>query len=234
LERSWTDRLSQARGIIWDLDNTLYRLNDALAQAFHFAVARAALEGGVKMQLEEAAKIAQKSFADFGYSGRVFVRDHGIDDVWLHHKFHHYINETVIEKSAELVDLFAQSDLRHALITHGSGHWARRVLLHLGLKDYFPDDAILALEDYGFQKKSDSPASFIRALDALKLEPEQVLFVEDTAKNLAIAYELGLTTVLLHYDSKPNPMPPYVHFDCDNAMTLLRQIAQHKNAVNLK
>jgi putative hydrolase of the HAD superfamily len=229
VKQDFLNRLENARGIVWDLDNTLYRLDDAMADAFHLAIARAVTqEGGVDLDLDEAFRMARKSFADHGYSGSIFVRSYGVDDEWLHHTFHTYVDEKVIARSLETVDLFARLGLRHALITHGSGKWARRVLAHLGLNAFFEDGGILALEDYGFQKKSESAVPFMRALDHLKLPPEQALIVEDTVRNLAIPYELDMGTVLVHYGRKPDPAPPFVDADYDNTLDFLRHMMQQR------
>ncbi len=151
--KDFAQKLQTIEGIVWDLDNTLYRLEDAVKHAFHHAIAHAAIDAGVELSLEEAVRLANQSFADHGYSGRVFVKDFGIDDVWLHHRFHDHLDETIIGKNAELDELFYKTGLRHGLITHGSGKWARKVLTRLGLREWFPEDCILALEDYGFEKK---------------------------------------------------------------------------------
>ena len=231
MQQDFLKKLETARGIIWDLDNTLYRLDEAMADAFHLAVARAVTQdGGVALDLDEAFRMARKSFAEHGYSGKVFVRNYGIDDEWLHHQFHSYVDEKLIARSMETADLFGRLDLRHAIITHGSGRWARRVLGHLGLSGFFEEGGILALEDYGFQKKSESAVSFIRALDHLELGPEQTIFIEDTPKNLAIPYELGMSTVLVHYGRRPDPLPPFVDADYDNALEFLQHMLQQKTA----
>jgi putative hydrolase of the HAD superfamily len=228
VQQKFDTRLEELQGVVWDLDNTLYRLDEVMAQAFHRAVARAALEGGVKLDIEEASAVARQAFLNHGYSGWTFVQQYGIDEVWLHHKFHDYIDEAVIQANQDVVHLFGQVGLRHALITHGSATWAQRVLQHLGLKPWFDPSCILGLEDYEFRKKSDSAASFIAAIERLGIEPEKLLFVEDTAKNLAIPYDLGMGTVLLHHGQRPAKVPPYIDADYDNAVQLLQDIVQRK------
>ncbi len=229
LAQDFLQKLKTVQGIVWDLDNTLYRIEDAVKHAFHIAIARAALEAGVPLELDEAVKAAEKSYAEYGYSGRIFVRDHGVDDVWLHHRFHDHLDETMIDKNAETAEFFRQTELRHALITHSSGPWARKVLSHLGLREWFADDHILALEDYAFQKKAESAAPFMLALERLQLDAGQTLFVEDTPRNLSIPHRLGMGTVLVHYGQPPRDMPAFIDADYNNALDLLRHIVQQKN-----
>jgi putative hydrolase of the HAD superfamily len=229
IQSTFKNRLAGIKGIVWDLDNTLYRLDDAMTQAFHTAIGKAVIEAGVDLDLETTVALAKKSFEEFGYSGRIFVRDYGIDDEWLHHKFHGYINETLITKSMETVDMFRRTDLRHALITHGSAEWARRVLQHLGLSQYFCDDCIQGLENYRYEKKSESALSFTQALKMLELKAEETVFVEDTPHNLTIPHRMGMGTVLIHYGQPPNDLPPHIDAHYDNALELLRHVLQQKN-----
>lgn len=215
---------SHVDGIVWDLDNTLYRFNEAVIHAFDFALARAAIEEGARLELATAVAMAEKSRLAHGYSGAVFVREHGVDDVRLHHAYHRYLDETILDRNAELATLFAATNLRHALLTHSSGAWARKALRHLGLDPWFDDAHIVALEDYGFEYKHAGPAGFARIVDRIGIEPERLLFVEDTQRNLAIPYDLGMTTVFIHH-GRPASLPPYVHHAFASPLDLLRLFA---------
>lgn len=225
---SFQQRLNGLKGIIWDLDNTLYRLDDTMTHAFHTAIARAVEDAGVELDLETTIRLARKSFEDHGYSGRVFVKDYGVDDEWLHHKFHGYIDETLIVKSLETIDMFHRVGLKHALVTHGSAEWAKRVLKHLGLAPWFRDECVLGLEDYRFEKKSDSALSFSQALKMLDLDAEEAIFVEDTPRNLSIPHRMGMGTVLIHYGARTEILPDFIDADYNNALDLLHHIVQQK------
>lgn len=221
-------KLSMIEGIIWDLDNTLYRLDALLIDIFNEAMARAVLAHGLDMAYHDAVKLARRSFDETGYSGRYFVQRHGIDPRTLHIDFHGHIDEKVIKSNAEVKELFESLDLRHALITHGARDWAMRVLLHLELKRWFPSEHIFALEDYNFKRKSESPDSFVRAIEALQLPPERLLFADDTADNLRIPYELGMTTVFIHHGQLPEKAPPWVHLALKNAGDVLKSVKAHR------
>src|ERR1051325_10964315 len=94
--RGIKESLADLRGIIWDLDNTLYRVDRAMEDAFHFAVARAVIEAGVDLPFKQAADMAHQSFLKYGHSGRVFIDRYGLDAQKLHFSYHGYIDETVI------------------------------------------------------------------------------------------------------------------------------------------
>lgn len=220
----WEDRLPRVRGIVWDLDNTLYRLNEALTRSFNLAIARAVIEAGVKLDLETAVAMAHKSFEDHAYSGRVFIQEYGVDREALHYKAHGLIDETVIEASLETIRFFEKLPLEHMLITHGAKSWARKVLHHLGLERWFPEERMLAYEDYNFERKSDSPRSFRTAIETLKLPASDLLFIEDTMPNLRIAHELGMGTVLLHHGQPPAKIDSFVDHACNNANEVLEAL----------
>jgi putative hydrolase of the HAD superfamily len=229
----WAERLPCVRGGVWDLDNTLYRLNEALEHSFNIAIARAVTEAGVDKPFDEVVAMAMKSFEEHGYSGRVFVQDHGVDREHLHFTAHGLIDETVIEASRETVRLFATLPLEHVLVTHGAKIWARKVLRHIGLQDWFPEERMFAYEDYNFESKAESPRAFRAALDALGLPAREIIFVEDTERNLRIPHELGFGTVLLHHGQPPAQTAPYVDFACASANELLEALYARSLSANL-
>lgn len=212
------------RGIIWDLDNTLYRLDEAIIHAFNIAIAKIAREEGVNASMKEAIDMAIRSFEETGYSGTVFIRDHNIDQELLHFNFHKGIDEKVIQKSLETKQLFADINLSHVLVTHGAHDWAQRVLLHLELLEFFSDDHILALEHYDFERKYESRKGFSMALDRLRLLPENTLMVEDSIGNLRIPHEMGIKTVYIHHGRLPKDAPDYVDYCFDNVPELLQAL----------
>lgn len=216
-------RLSALRGVVWDLDNTLYRFNSLVIHAFDLAFARVAVESGAPLTVEEASALARQSYIEHGFGGRVFMDRYGMDRATLHHRYHGYVDEKVIEGCDETRALFEKSDgLDHILLTHGSRSWADRVLQHIGLRDYFPDDRILALEDYGFRQKNEAPAAFEAALDRLGMDAASTLMVEDTQPNLKIPHGMGMMTAFLDYGAKPAHTPSFIDLSCHDTTDLLR------------
>lgn len=223
-KNGFDDRLRNLEGLLWDLDNTLYRLDELLEEAFNIAVAHAAQDCGLSMPFDDAVTMARRSFAETGYSGRYFITEHGIDRDLLHHRFHDHLDETVIVKSVELQQSLDRQDLTHALITHGARTWAERVLQHLGLRSFFPDGHIFALEDYAFEKKHESRRPFTTALDRTGTAAARTVIIEDLAENLKIPHEMGLGTVWLHHGRPPAAVPDHVDFCCANALEFMQHL----------
>lgn len=216
------ERLRGLGGILWDLDNTLYRLDDMMEDLFNVAIARAAIDCGLVMDFDDAVAMARTAYAKTGYSGRYFVDHYGIGRDELHFAFHRHMDEKVITASLVLQDMVDAARLSHALITHGARDWARRVLQHIGLKHHFPDEQIFALEDTGFEKKSESERGYRAALGVLRLPPEKVVMMEDLAENLVIPKRMGMGTVWLHHGRVPEIVPDHVDFCCANAFEFMQ------------
>ncbi|WP_435640780.1 HAD family hydrolase [Micavibrio aeruginosavorus] len=217
-------------GVLWDLDNTLYRLDAMIEHAFNHAVARAALSLGVALPLDEAVTMAHQSYVDHGFSGYRFLQDYGLNRLDLHHRFHDYIDETVIAKNNETRDLFASVKADHALITHGSRVWALKVLEHLELQPFFPDPRVFAYENYDFESKAKSRKPFEMALSSINKNPETVVMVEDTLDNLRIPHEMGMTTIFLHHGREPAALPDFVDHTMQTAQDVLINVLKSPKA----
>lgn len=216
--------LAGLKGIIWDLDNTLYRFDDDFKHACAVAAAKAAVALGAPLSLKEAIDISWESFYRTGYSMDMFIARYDLDRERMHHSFHKFIDETLLKSSLQTVSLFEQMNLEHCLVTHASGDWARRALSHLGLLPWFAEGRIIALEDIAFAKKAESARPFEEALSRLGMAVADCLVVEDIPENLAIPRALGLKTVLIHHGQPPVPMPVHIDMDFDNAVALLSAV----------
>ena len=69
--------------------------------------------------------------------------------------------------------------LPQVIVTNASRGWAARALSHLGLKDFFPDDMIIPIEDVDFQPKAYSRVPFEAALSRMGVAAESTLMVDD-------------------------------------------------------
>lgn len=194
---------SGIRGIIWDLDGTLYRYNDLFIKACNIAAARAAQSLGVNITYEESVELAVRSEETYGYSLHGFIHEHGLSYARLHHPFHEFIDEKLIQKNEDFVTALESLQLPQVLLTNASRGWANRVLTHLGMKHLFPDTHIIPMEDVDYTPKARGSAGFEKALQILDVPPAQVVVVEDLTRNLIIPRQMGLRTVLMTHGRPP-------------------------------
>lgn len=209
-------------GILWDLDNTLYRLDKAIEEGFHLAIAKAAIEHGADLSLDEAMNISRESFIKHRYSGHEFMLRYSISQHDIHFMTDKHLDRGLVQKCEETCDLFSRGALDHALITHSARPWATEIIARLGLKPWFPDHRVFAFENYDFESKAKSYRPFEMALSSINRDPEETMMVEDTLENLKIPHKMGMTTVYLHHGrAMDGGFPDFVDYHCANARELL-------------
>ncbi|MEM6781663.1 MAG: HAD family hydrolase [Pseudomonadota bacterium] len=213
---------TKIKGIIWDLDNTLYRFDDAFEKACNIASARAAIDMGVQLSLNEAIVVAESSFEKHGYSGLIFEREYNICFKDYHFKYHDAIDEKIIEANEDMKAELGRLNLPHVILTNASRRWARRVIAHLGLDPWFPDEAIIAQEDSEFTPKARGPRGFEIALEKLGLPCGEILMVDDMTKNLRIPKDMGLQTALIHHGKKHDAVPDFVDAEFPDTLALMQ------------
>ncbi|HPD82325.1 MAG TPA: HAD hydrolase-like protein [Alphaproteobacteria bacterium] len=208
-------------GVIWDLDNTLYRFTDKFIKSCNVAAAKAAQDLGLNFTYEETVKIAEKSEAEYGYSMHIYITDHGLSYQDLHVPFHQNIDETVIqpiEKTAQALDKFKG---RQAIVTNASRCWAQRVLKYLNLDDVFKYHEIIPMEDVNYEPKARSDKGFIRAAEILRLPPDRLLMVDDLDRNLIIPHKMGMQTAYMYHNDPMVELPEFVSIQSENLVSLM-------------
>lgn len=195
--------LSHIRGIIWDLDGTLYRYDKIFIEACNLAAARTAIDLGLQMDLETAHALAARSYLEHGSSFKFFA-DHGIRYEDFHTPYHNTVDTTILAKNAEMKTALGALALPMVILTNASRDWARRTLDHLEYGHLFGDGKLLALEDVGFQSKAQGTKGFEKGLAVLGVRAGETLMVEDLPKNLIHAKQMGMTTALVHHGKLPD------------------------------
>lgn len=219
--------LSKTRGIIWDLDDTLYSVTPALHQSMRESIARSVVDMGHDISYEDALKIAEESQEKYRMTVKLLVDRFKIGNEELHLPFHANMDHNVTEVCTDLPHIFQRGHelgLQHVIMTHASKDWALRMLDRMGIADFFPSSHVFGLEDIDFQKKESSDRATKTGLDVMGINPHQGLFAEDSDYNLTIPHDLGLTTVLIDHPSQPRELPSHVHHRFERAADLMAEI----------
>lgn len=174
---------------IFDLDNTLYpascRLFDQVQQRMNeFICNRLALSP------EAAAELRRTYFREHGTTLRGLMSVDHIDP----HEFLAFVHEIDLAcVPADPALVAALHDLRGRKIVHtnGSVRHAERLLDHLGLSASFSGIVDIAAAEFD---PKPALAGYRLLLRRHAVEPHSALMVEDIARNLAPAAELGMTT----------------------------------------
>lgn len=187
--------------IIWDLDNTLYKFSPAQVDGWNKTTALYALQNGVALTEEEAFALAEQGWLGHRNSGHFFEKDYGVDPRAMHIGVNKLLCATTATPCPQTPSLFQDMrDHRHIVLTFATTDWARRVLDHTGLAEFFEPHLVLGAEDYDFEDKAHSPRGILMALDKIGGNANETLFVEDTLPNLVTAKtHAGVCTAYLHH-----------------------------------
>ena len=222
--------LSKIKGIIWDLDDTLYRVTPDLHRSMRESVARAVIKMGYDIAYDDALALAEESQEKHRLTVKLLIDKFGIEKRDLHLPFHAEMDHKVTDACPDLPTAFTNvPHARHVLMTHASRDWALRMLEHLGLAEFFEDQAIMGLETVDFQHKHESDYVTNKSLDILGTNPGETAFAEDRDYNLVIPYRMGLTTVLMDHPSQPRQLPGHVHHRFDRAADFMNAIRESQS-----
>ena len=177
---------------IFDLDNTLYPSSCRLFDQIH-----ARMTGFIADRLglsREGALLVQKTyFREHGTTMRGLMTVNRIDpEDFL--AYVHEIDLACVPPDPALVAALGQLNGRKIVHTNGSVRHAERLLDHLGLSPAF--SGIIDIVAADFEPKP-ALTGYRLLLKRHSVRPNTALMLEDMARNLAPAAELGMTTAWL-------------------------------------
>jgi putative hydrolase of the HAD superfamily len=179
--------------LLLDLDNTLYPESCGLWRAIGERINLYMTE---RLDIHHSEVDARRDhYMDaFGTTLNALRHYYGIDpDGFL--KFVHDLPlSRYLKAEPELSEMLDRLPLDKVIFTNADAAHARRVLAKLGIARHF--GRIIDIRSMEFTNKPDLRA-YRMALDFLGAKPEECIFVDDSAANLAPAARLGMTTVLV-------------------------------------
>lgn len=181
---------------IFDLDNTLYPAScnlfaqvDRLMGMF--------IQELLSLGPEEARRLQKRYFREHGTTLRGLMNHHDVDpEAFL--DFVHRIDFSVIEPSPALDAALAALDGRKLVFTNATKQYAERVLNRIGVGHHFEAIFDIVAADYRPKPERESYHCLIQQHG---IDPTRAVLVEDIARNLAPAAELGMTTVWVPNDT---------------------------------
>lgn len=220
------NNITHTNTIIWDLDNTLYKFTDEQIEMWHHSVCHSMTNRGIGLDFDDALKLARKGWEEHRNSNHYFCENYGIGWQDAHMGMFEFLNHDLIAPCKQTPDLFKSMQThRHAIVTFATKDWAKRILDHTGLSEFFQTDFIIGAEDYNFEDKSESPRGILTMLDKLGANPDETLFVEDTLPNLKPAHEQGVVTAYLHHNRPGyDVLPDFVDITATDTPELLQKI----------
>jgi putative hydrolase of the HAD superfamily len=182
---------------IFDLDNSLYPAATNLFALIDIRMGEY-IQRLLDVGPEEARRVQKSYFHEHGTTLAGLMAAHGVDP----HEFLDYVHDIDLARIvADPVVIGAVERLpgRKFVFTNGDAAYASRVLDRLGLGNMF--DGLHDIHAMNYVPKPD-PRSYAAMCACHGIEPGRALFVEDMARNLAPAKELGMTTVWIDNGSE--------------------------------
>jgi putative hydrolase of the HAD superfamily len=201
---------------LFDLDNTLYPPEAEFMVLIEGRMTEfVARETGLPRS--EAFALQKKYLHEHGTTLAGLMANHGVNPEAFLDEVHD-VSMHDLHPDPALHAAIAALPGRRLVFTNGDKRHAERVLKKLELDDLFEATFHIALADY---IPKPHPQTFQRMMQAHDVAPKTTAFFEDSARNLAPAYDLGMTTVLVGPHAIGTEHP-FVHHVTDNLAAFLK------------
>ena len=203
---------------IFDLDNTLY---PATYNVFSQVDRRMGefVSNYLGVSYDEAKQVQKHLFRKHGTTLRGLMTEHGMDPG----PFLNYVHEldlSLIPAHGRLNDVLHRLPGRKLIFTNGTVPYAQRVVARLGLDGHF--EAVHDIVACAYLPKPDR-TGYETMCHRYGIEPTSAVMVEDIAKNLLPAHEMGMTTVWVPADTEwsSEGVGPHIHHVAEDLAAFL-------------
>ncbi len=187
------------KAIIWDLDNTLYRITPEYSDVLDGVMAKVLVKDlGVKLDYETAKKKVKESYAQYRDGGELFYKEHGVDAKTFYDAYHNNVPVELIEPFVGLPERLASLPVEQFIFTYSSRSLAEKILKKIDLYELFKG-RFYSVEDFNTLKKNESADVYLQLCEAIGFAPKDCIFVDDSYSNLKYPKEIGMTTVRIFY-----------------------------------
>jgi len=180
---------------IFDLDNTLYSGKTKVFEQVDKRMSKY-ISNKLNISVEEAKKIQKNYFYEYNTTLNGMIKNHKINpNEFL--DFVHDINIDFLQKDLGLAKEIEKLGGKKIIFTNGSRKHAVNVTKQIGVDQLFDD--IFDIVDAEFIPKP-SLEPYKKLVKKHKIDPKLCVLVEDIARNLKPAYEMGMKTVWIEND----------------------------------
>jgi putative hydrolase of the HAD superfamily len=182
---------------VFDLDNTLYHPRCNLFSQIDVKMGEY-IQRTLNVDAVRAREVQKGYFREHGTTLSGLMAHHGVAP----HDFLDYVHDIDLSVVPEDLALSAKLEAlpgRKLVFTNGDGPYARRVMAKLGIEHLF--EGVHCIIDAAFEPKP-KPDVYARVSRAFNILPGNTVFVEDMARNLKPAKDLGWKTVWIDNGSE--------------------------------
>ena len=213
---------------LFDLDNTLYSGNTKVFDQVDKKMSQFISEK-LNVSIEKAKEIQKNYFYEYNTTLNGMIKNHKINaDEFL--DFVHDIDVDFLKKDVQLIAELSKLDGKKIIFTNGSKKHAKNIMQRIGVNQYFDD--IFDIVDCDFIPKP-SIEPYKKLIDKHKIDPNLCVFIEDIARNLKPAYEMGMKTVWIENEepwAKKFSNSNFINYKTKNLSGFLKQINLIKKA----
>ena len=207
---------------IFDLDNTLYNGETKVFEQVNKKMSKY-ISNKLNVSVDEAKKIQKNYFHEYNTTLNGMIKNHKIDaNEFL--EFVHDIDIDFLKKDLKLDEELKKLDGKKIIFTNGSKKHALNVTQRIGIDQHFDD--IFDIMDSNFVPKP-AMEPYKKLVEKHKIDPNLCAFVEDIARNLKPAYEMGMITVWIENDepwAKKFSDADFINFKTNNLYEFLKKI----------
>ena len=207
---------------IFDLDNTLYSGKTRVFEQVDKKMSKYISEK-LNITVEEARKIQKNYFHEYNTTLNGMIKNHKIDaNEFL--EFVHDIDIDFLKKDEKLAEEMKKLEGKKIIFTNGSKKHAINVTRRIGIEQYF--DGIFDIVDSDFIPKP-SIEPYKKLVEKHKIDPKLSVLVEDIARNLKPAYEMGMKTIWIENDepwAKKFSDSNFINYRTNNLSEFLKKI----------
>ena len=209
---------------VFDLDNTLYSGTYGLFEQIDHRMT-SYLAKFLDVSRSHAHRVQKTYFRDYGTTLRGMMKNHNMKP-GPYLDYVHDIDISDIPPAPDLDMALTRLPGRKLIFTNADLPHAERVLNRLGIPHHF--DAIFDIHETDFIPKPE-PEVYDLLVKRLSFDPAQAVMVEDIARNLEPAANLGMSTVWVKPVTtcqvcKEEPTGNHVDFETDDLVAWLKAL----------
>ena len=213
---------------IFDLDNTLYADETKVFDQVDKKMSKYISEK-LNVNITEAKEIQKNYFHKYNTTLNGMIKNHKINaNEFL--EFVHDIDVNFLKKNYGLGEELKKLDGKKIIYTNGSKKHALNVTKKIGIDQYF--DGIFDIVDSNFVPKP-LIEPYKKLVEKHKIDPKLCVFIEDIARNLKPAYEMGMKTIWIENNepwAKKFSDGDFINYRTNNLTEFLKKINSLKAA----
>ncbi|MBR1374403.1 HAD-IA family hydrolase [bacterium] len=196
--------------VIWDLDNTLYRITPEIADMLDETMAVALVEDlHVPLELADCKALVKESYKQYRDGGEYFYQNYNISPKDLSFYYNKRNPVHMIEPYQNLALKLKQIPLEQYVFTASNRQASERILKRIGLYEMFKD-RFFSVEDFGVYKKNENADVYHQYCQKIGYQPTECIFVDDSYSILEFAKETGMTTIRIYYQNNSASDKEYI------------------------